>query len=494
MTTKNQFPPINWLWQEYDRAADWYSGDPARLVNSNYWATSGKHSFWKSSEDIKVHVPLPADIAAMSAGMIFATSPEVTCEHEATQERIDEIMQEAGIYSVLLRAAELASVFGGVFLKWTWDAINDTVPRLAAVPANAGMPKFIGGKVKEITFWTIVREDEDTGTVWRLQEIYKPDGHIYSVLLKGDTNNLGSEMPLDSIPETEGILPDTNSGTETMLAFYVPNILPNRTRPHLPIGRSDFEGLYGLFDSLDEAYSAMQRETRLTKTTVIVPAEYLRRRTEIFDDGKLKATDFVYENGTGAFTALDIDSDRSSSPITVVNPQIMAESRIAVCDNLIRQILSLAGYAPQSAGLDIEGRAESGTALTVRERKSIRTTETKKTYWWHAINDIIRAMLRLDKKVFRSAVNPEEEFSVELPTNNQPDIGQLAQIVEQLERAGAASIQTKVTMLHPDWSEEQCEEEIARIQQESSLAAQLDMSAAIENTEEDAIIPEGGEA
>lgn len=489
MTAKNPFPPINWLWQDYKRAAAWYSGDPARLRREGNGDTN---SFWKSSEDIKVHVPIAADLAAMSAGMLFAASPEITCEDEATQQRIDEIMQEAEIYSVLLRAAELASVFGGVFLKWAWDA-TDTVPRLMAVPADSGMPTFIGNRVTQIRFWTRVREDEGNGTVWRLQETYLPNGHIVSELYKGDESNLGMVMPLNSIPETESIRPDANSGTNTMLAFYVPNMLPNRSRPHLPFGRSDFEALYGLFDSLDEAYSAIQRETRMTKTTVIVPAEYLRKRDAMFPEDS-KANAWVYANNTGAFTALDIDSDRASSPITVVNPEIRAESRITVCENLIRQILSLAGYAPQSAGLDIEGRAESGTALTVRERKSIRTSETKKTFWWHAINDVIRAMLRLDKKVFRSAVNPEIEFSVVLPANNQLDISQLAQVVEQLERAGAASIQTKVDMLHPDWTEEQKEEEIERIQAEHSFAAQMELPGTVDNTEDEPVPPEGGDA
>lgn len=487
MINQNQFPPIHWLWQDYSRAAAWYSGDPKRLRTEG---DGDRHSFWKSDENIKLHVPIAADLAAMSAGMIFSTSPEITCEHEETQNRIDEIMQLGGLYSVLLQAAELASAYGGVFLKWTWDANRDTFPRLVAVPADAGLPRFIGNHVTQITFWNIVREDSN-GTVWRLQETYTPDGHIRSVLLKGDASNLGSEQSLKAIDETAHILPDANSGTNTMLAFYVPNILPNRAKPYLPFGRSDFESLYGLFDALDEAYSAIQRETRMTKTTVIVPAEYLRRRESLFEGQK--ASKFVFSNETGAFTALDIDSDRTSSPITVVNPELRAESRTSVCENLIRRILSLAGYAPQSAGLDIEGNAESGTALTVRERKSIRTTETKKTFWWHAVNDIIRAMLRLDKAVFRSPINPEEEFSVELPTNNQPDINQLAQIVEQLERAGAVSIQTKVDMLHPDWSDEQKEEEIQRIQQEHSFAAQAEMNSVLAGTNEEPAVPEGGD-
>ena len=247
----------------------------------------------------------------------------------------------------------------------------------------------------------------------------------------------------------------------------------------------------GLFDALDEAYSALQRELRNTKTTVIVPAEYLRKRDALFSGDKPA---WEYANESGVFTALDIDSDRASSPITVVNPELRAQSRIAVCDDLIRRILSLAGYAPQSAGLDVNGSAESGTALSVRERKSIRTTEVKKTLWWQALNDIIRAMLILDKKVFKSPVNPDADFSVELPANNQPDIAQLAEIIEQLERAGAVSVETKVDMLHPDWSDEQKEEEIERIRAEHSFAAQMELPSAVENTEDEPVPPEGGDA
>ena len=326
----------------------------------------------------------------------------------------------------------------------------------------------------EIKLWSIVREDEDTGYIWRLQETYTADGHIKAELFRGTTVELGDAQPLTAIPETEDISPDANSGTGMMLAFYVPNMLPNRNRPHSRFGRSDFDSLYGLMDALDEAYSAMQRETRMTKTTVIVPAEYLAKRQSIFGPGSpyAKGDQWVYTNNSGAFTALDIDGGLNTNPITVVNPEMRADSRIAVCDDLIKRIFAVAGYAPQSAGIDIQGSAESGTALSVRERKTIRTSETKKTHWWHAVNDIIRAMLKLDSVVFRSGVDPNAEFSVELPSNTQPDIGQLAEILEQLERAGAVSVETKVAILHPDWDEEKRAKEVALIRKDHGGDAQ----------------------
>lgn len=477
------WPPIGWLWQDYERAAAWYSGDPVRLK----MATVGDNTdrFWKTGENVKVHVPIAADISAMSSAMIFADSPVITVGDEKTQERIDEISEKTMLYNVLLQAAELASVYGGVFLKWSW-AKTDGFPRLTAVPADSGMPYWMGGNLARVKLYTVVKEDENGG-IWRLEETYTKDGKIKTKLYCGSENDIGTEHALNELEETRGILPESNSGTNTMLAFYVPNLLPNRSRPHLRFGRSDYDGLYGLFDELDEAYSAIQRETRMTKTTVIVPAEYLRKREAIFGGVTpyAKEKEWVYANETGAFTALDIDSDRTSSPITIVNPEIRAESRIAVCEDLVKRILMHAGYAPQSAGIDVMGNAESGTALNVRERKSIRTTETKKTYWWHALNDIIRAGLRLDAKVFGSGIDPETDFSIELPTNAQPDVSQLAQIVEQLERAGAASLEYKVRVLHPDWDDDQCAEEVERIRSEQSASAQAEIDTIINDIDKD---------
>ena len=489
MQNKQQFPPITWLWNEYSRACAWYSGDPDSIAKAEAGRPGDR--FWSSKEDIKVHVPIAADIASLSASMIFSESPAFTCEHERTIERIEEVFRKCGAYSTMLQAAELCSATGGVFLKWSWN-YDDGYPVLTAVPADSGLPKWRGNKVVEIKLWSIVHEDEKTGHIWRLEETYTENGHIISRLFKGSPSELGTEYPLNAIPETEGVLPDANSGADTILAFYVPNLLPNRIKPHTRFGRSDFDGLYGLMDALDEAYSAMQRETRMTKTTVIVPAEYLTKRNDIFgpDSPFCKQGQWVYTNNSGAFTALDIDSGLNHNPITVVNPEMRADSRIAVCDDLVKRIFAVAGYAPQSAGIDIQGNAESGTALSVRERKTIRTTENKKTHWWHAVNDIVRAMLKLDSAVFRSGVDAKAEVSVELPSNTQPDIAQLAEIIEQLERAGAVSVETKVAMLHPEWDEKKRAEEVERIRNDSGMNAQDEMNNIVSDNEPN---PEGDE-
>lgn len=462
MIEKNPFPPINWLWRDYKRAAAWYSGERRRLLRHG-------GAFWTGDEQLKLHVPVAADLAALSAGMLFAQSPQVNAPHAPTAERIERVFTDGGVYSTLLRAAELASVYGGVFLKWSWRR-EEGLPRLTAVPADMGLPVYRAGRLEEIRLFTELRRDGEE--IWRLEEIYTPDGCIRSRLLRGTRTDLGREVPLKALAETKNLSAVARSGANCMLAAYVPNLLPNRKHPSLNFGRSDFDGLYDLFDALDEAYSALIREVRLTKTTIIVPAEYLRKRELLFTDQR---PTWVYANETGVFTALDIDSDRTSSPISVINPDLHAQSRIALCEDILRRIFILAGYAPQSAGLDMNGLAESGTALNARERKSIRTAEVKKTLWWHALNELTRALIRLDSAVFHTNVQPDTPFSVELPALAQPDLNQLSEIVKGLHAADAISAQEKVNLLHPDWSEEKRGEEEKRILREvASRAKQVE--------------------
>ena len=450
MTEKNPFPPIRWLWRDYRRAAAWYAGDEKKLR-----ALGG--SFWQGSDDMKLHVPIAADIAAMSAALLFAQSPEVKCPDPAAQRRIDEVLRLSGFYPTLLKAAELASVYGGVFLKWSWD-LADGHPVLTALPGDCGLPVYRNGRLVEIRLWSLLREEGET--LYRLEERYSPDGCVRSALYRGSKTELGRVCNLNSIPEGRGIRPLARSGAGRMLAVYVPNLLPGRKHPELPFGRSDFDGLYGLFDALDEAYSAIQRETRLTKTTVIVPAEYLRRREALFPEDRPA---WVYSNDSGVFTALDIDSDRAVSPITVINPAPHAGERIALCGELVRRILSLAGYAPQSAGLDITGSAESGAALSVRERKSIRTPEAKKTLWWQAIHELVRGMMALDAAVFGAKIDKNAEVSVEMPSLVQPDLREMSGIVKDLMGAGALSADAAVELLHPDWAEDERKEEAEKL-------------------------------
>lgn len=460
MAEKQKWPPIDWLWKQHAINGAWYSGDEENLRKY----TTG---FWRTDEKHKTHIPIAADLTALAAGFLFSGSPTITHDDETTNERLQSVMEQTGLYQKLIQSAELQSAFGGVFVKLNWDTTLVKYPIVTVVPGNAGLPEYRHDVLNKCTFWFEVRYEEDTGIVYRLEERYERDGHIYSRLMKGNRTELGNEMPLDYIEETKGVKPDANSGTERLLAVYVPNRLPNRLNTYARYGTSDFEGMHGLFSSLDEAYSSLMRDVRLSKTRVIVPMEFLRRKESIREtlNGKSN-TDWTFNDGDEVFVALDINPDDNGAGITVVQSQIRAQDHMTTIEDIIRKIYMMAGFAPQSAGLDIVGQSQSGTALNVRERRSIQTTETKKTYWWHSLIDFTEAMMMLDSKLFGSPY-ADGKISVTFADNTQPDMQTMADILTKLYSADVTSTETRVRMLRPEWKDEEIMAEVRRIKIES---------------------------
>jgi len=76
--------------------------------------------------------------------------------------------------------------------------------------------------------------------------------------------------------------------------------------------------------------------------------------------------------------------------------------------------------------------------------------------------------MSIEQSVFHMDITPVRP-DVEFPDVVQPDQLELAQTVSALRGAEAASVETAVAMVHPDWSPEKVGLEVQRIYEEVSL-------------------------
>ena len=446
-----------------------YSGDRKELN-----ATSDRGMFWSRPGKAKVHVPIAADIAATSADLLFSEEPAFTVFDEATedngspqQKRLDELVQLNGLHAKLNEAAESAAALGDIYLKLNWYPDELDYPALTVVQGDSAYPEYILGKLQGIHFFNIVRVDPDKGSIIRLYERYER-GRIMSAAYKGDYSNLGQRLP-DEALDALGIIPELIPPTSELLAVHIPNMRPNRRFRDGNLGRSDFDELRNLMDSLDETYSSWMRDIRLAKARLIVPAEYLRRKpSDMFKDGQYT---YEFDEDVETLVALDIDPSQSGAAgITSSQFAIRAADHAATCMDLIRQIVSTAGYAPQSFGLDIDGQAQSGTALHIREKKSFNTRGKKQTYWKAPLESILTAMIRLDAALWPDkGSDADDEVKVTFADVMANDISTTSSALQMLNSAAAISTVMKVQMLHPDWTQKQIEEEVNRVKQENGL-------------------------
>ena len=79
-------------------------------------------------------------------------------------------------------------------------------------------------------------------------------------------------------------------------------------------------------------------------------------------------------------------------PLKPMQFSIRVEEHMKTTEALAIEIITWAGYSPQSFGFSLEGRAESGTALRTRERKSLMTRNKKGNYWGPALWELLWQM------------------------------------------------------------------------------------------------------
>ncbi|MER5783747.1 phage portal protein [Streptomyces mobaraensis] len=469
------------IYREMRVDSAWYSGDRHRLATAyrgQQHRQDGRHRLWgrprhpqSGRQDTRMHVPLPADLAATSADLLFSEPPVFTVTDAATQARLDEITEAGGIANTLLEAAEVGAALGGVFLRVTWDSALAPRPLLTAIHADNAAPEFQWGQLSAVTFWREL--PGDSGTVWRHLERHEV-GRIVHGLYQGTADNLGTRVPLTEHADTAGLAdslgPEGDSiptGLDRLTAAYVPNIKPNRRHRGSPFGRSDYQSAHDLFDALDETWSSWLRDIRLGRARLIVPDGYLR------NDGAGRGASFDADREI--WQALAIPPGDSGGGITLSQFAIRVDEHERTAAAIMRQAVQLAGYSAQSFGMG-DSTAATATEVTARERRSMITRDKKVRYWAPALADMLLVMLQIDRSLYTPALTPERP-TITFGDSVSEDPQSVAQTLSLLQQAQAVSTDTKVRTLHPDWDDVAIAEEVERILTETGSAVPDPMQA-----------------
>lgn len=484
-----RWPPLDLLdyHRQQERWAAWWSGDKyelRRLATEFAIETqdeTGRRSFWHR-RDVKdktrgtkhLHAALASDIASASADFLFGEPPSLRVENnDAAQNRLEELAEALGLWNLLLEAGEACAAMGSVWLRPVWDTTVADHPLLTIVHADQAAPDFRFRQLRAVTFWEEVHREPDVGPlgttsrgmqVWRHLERHEP-GVILHGLYIGSEDDLGVRVSLQDHPSTEGFedVVEVPSGVPGLLPKYVPNALPNRRYRRLPIGRSDYAEAEDELDSLDEAWSSWMRDLRLGQARILAPKEFLQEAgTGKRGEGRTLDLD------TELFTGLEIaDLERVNDPIKEVQFDIRVEEHERTCMALVERIVSQAGYSPQTFGLHIEGRAESGTALKLRESKTFRTQGRKQRYWKPAIVGVARDLLALDRAVF-GRDTPVEEPTLEWAELEDNPLDK-ANWINLLRAAQVMSRRTGIRLAQPQLSDQEVDEELRRIEEEHTV-------------------------
>ena len=423
----------------------------------------------------QTHVPLAADMARTSADLLFADPPTFRVDDKPTQARIDEAVGDY-TYATLAGAGEVGAALGGVYLRVAWDKAVDSSAFLSVVNADVAWPEFSWDRLRAVTFWHVVK---DTGTVvLRHLERHELDdagiGLIQHGLYSGTPDRLGHPIPLAEHPATAGLAGGvdefgyiTSGRTPGLNVVYIPNTHPSVAKAFFGLpaaagwGSSDLDGVEPMLDNLDEVYSSWMRDIRLGKARILL-ARYM-----LDDQGPGMGAAFNADQEI--FTPLKMAAAESGdAPITDIQFKIRFAEHQATAQEWTEKIIRSAGYSLQTFGENADV-AMTATEVAAKQARSLLTRGRKIRAWRPALAQIMGKLLTVDADVFGKPVNTDG-LKVEFSAGSQDSPLALAQTALALSTANAASTETLVGLMHPDWDKTKVGEEVARILAEQGMA------------------------
>lgn len=478
----------------------WYSGDTEQLSavyggatgsdpsatgffasdHGGFRATVGRaltRWFWGEASRgpdrrVKLHVPIAAELCQASADLLFSDTITITSDNTAAQDRLDELVDDH-FHAELTAAAEVCAALGGVYLRVGWDKkTRPEAPFLTHVDADQAIPEFSWGRLQAVTFWQVVARDGKR--VYRHLERHETDeqgvGIILHGLYEGEEDKLGHPVPLTDQPATAALAQSVDafgiisSETPGLCVIYVPNQTPNRRWRTDPLGRnlgrSDLDGVEQLMDALDETMTSWMRDVRLGKARIMVAKSLLN------NVGTGQGSAFNAEQE--AYASMDMlagESPKLSDLIEQVQFNIRVQEHKETADDLTYKILTAAGYSAETFGMKgMEKAVKTATEVEAQQQRSLLSRDRKWRLWRPALQDALGKLLTVDRTLFSNNTVPDGvDIDAAIAEGVQESMLSIAQTIQTLRAAEAASDEVLIGMLHPDWDEQQIKDEIALI-------------------------------
>lgn len=400
---------------------------------------------------------------------------------EATQVEIDATVETNRMPALLHRAERIVVSEGEAYWKLHVNravadcALLDWCSRLDTIPLFYGerllAAAFITTRRCQMEIYTPDEEDEQE-VFYRHAEIHT-DGRVINLLYRGLIDRLGERVPLDSITESAGYNPEWKHGLP-MLAGRVVNDLDDD--PTIGIGEFD-AGVNDMLLALNEAVTISVENARLTG------------QDRVFAAGRFTQSDGSFDASMQVFQLEDdggtLGEGDTRLPIVAIEKHYDAVPLWLHITNLVKTILSRTGLVPQWIGEDVQGAAETGVAIRLKFIPTTNAAKGKTREWGHEIPHIIDLMLRVaslpieDGGFGRDVAQdepPAVEFADPIPTDQSRDLMDVSSAVV----SEVMSRRTAVKTLHPSWSDDQVEQEIALIDKDKAEGELPPLPPAIE--------------
>jgi len=281
------------------------------------------------------------------------------------------------------------------------------------------------------------------------KEIHTPDGFIKNELWRVKGDQLDGQVQLAVAYPKNTPADQEFSGFDGFTIFHIPNF---KASPAHHFGQSDYADIDGLLEEINDRMSSNSRIlTKHSNPRLAVPPGVLD------ENGQVRRESFeLFEVASEASGMLKPEYITWDGKLDEAFKQI---------DKIMEFMFMVTETSPGVFGLDKGGLAESGRALKFKMLRTLSKVKRKRTYFEEALKQALYVAQFLEWTAENPKDKGPEPVDVQLTWQDglPTDYREEAEIREIELRSSAISTETAVKERNPDWTQDEIEAEIERI-------------------------------
>jgi hypothetical protein len=382
-------------------------------------------------------------LTRMWVGMMLGEPPKFTAgePNSTEQTALNEMLERNKFMQKLTMNRIDVSRYGdGLFKVW----LKDGQARVDVQTPQVWFPVVNSGNVTEITAHVLAYKVIVRNRYFIRIEVHTPgriENYAYTST-DADLPQIGTQVTLETVgeerPEIE-ILPDSSM----MSVVRIPNLLTSTS----PYGFNDYDDL----DSI-----VLEIESRLAQMSKI-----LDKHAEPGMYGPETALEYDHELRQWRFKKAGylVVEEGDSTPGYLTWDGSLTDS-LAMLNQLTETLFSISETSPANFGLIKSGLAESGSALKRLLMASITKNNLVRMSYDEGLKELFRIMSAFERQDFDVSIDWKDG----LPQDDTED----AENDSKYRTTRSRSLHQSIKAQHPEWEDDQIEEEIQRIQEEAA--------------------------
>ncbi|MET3504950.1 A118 family predicted phage portal protein [Halalkalibacter oceani] len=357
------------------------------------------------------------------ASLIFNERCEINISDEGLKKNIDNILEENKFVKRFQDYLEFQFALGGMVIK---PYFGDGRIKLSYVTADCFIPiSWDNQGIREAVFPNEIRKGKKkyTHLEWHLWE-----GEEYVIknelFVTEHGSDLGKQIPLSTLfPDLEEEV-RIKAFKRSNFVYFKPNIA-NNIDMHSPLGIPLYANALDTLKTIDIAFDSFQREFRLGKRRIIVPATAVKT---VFDENGVPhryfdADDEIYQAmGSGNMDELKIHDS------TV---ELRVEEHIAAINALLNLLASQTGFS--SGAFSFDGQSvKTATEVVSENSKTFKSKQSHENVIEAGLTELIEVIVQT-AELYELFNRPDEGWEVTVTFDDSIAEDQTAEINKQVQ-------------------------------------------------------------